>query len=124
MYICLLRWNQISVNGRVLKAVFPRNTIIIPFLSVDSGFYSFGAFVFMFIINFAIALKFIRAKCNGSNSSESTNQAFVKSATRGDSHDSHCFRYVFSSHSSNFCELCFTNNGILLLSVILCMGYL
>ena len=53
------------------------------FLSVDSVLYSFGTFVLMFVINFAIALKFIRAKCNLSNSTESTNQALSKSATRG-----------------------------------------
>ena len=36
----------------------------------------------MFITNFAIVFKFMRAKCN-SNSTESTNQALAKSATRG-----------------------------------------
>ena len=37
----------------------------------------------MFITNFAIVFKFIRAKCNQSNATESTNQALAKSATRG-----------------------------------------
>ena len=46
---------------------------------IDSVLYSFGPFV---SINFAIALKFMRAKCQ-SNSTESTNQALSKSATRG-----------------------------------------
>ena len=50
--------------------------------AVDSVLYSFGPFVLMFITNFAIVFKFMRAKCR-SNSTESTNQALVKSATRG-----------------------------------------
>ena len=45
--------------------------------------YSFAPFIFMFITNFAIVFKFIRAKYNRSNSTESTNQALVKAATRG-----------------------------------------
>ena len=36
----------------------------------------------MFMSNFAIVFKFMKAKCR-SNSTESTNQALVKSATRG-----------------------------------------
>ena len=55
------------------------------FNNVDAVLYSFGPFVLMFITNFAIAFKFMRAKCESSqcNSSQSTNQALVKSATRG-----------------------------------------
>ena len=49
---------------------------------IDSIFYSFGPFALMFIINFAIVFRFMRAKCQ-SNSTESTSQALVKSATRG-----------------------------------------
>ena len=49
---------------------------------VDSILYSFGPFTFMFITNFAIVIKFLRAKCK-SNSTESTDQALSKSATRG-----------------------------------------
>ena len=47
--------------------------------------YSFGPFTLMFATNFAIAFKFMRAKCRSSQNSltESTNQALVKSATRG-----------------------------------------
>ena len=41
----------------------------------------------MFLTNFAIAFKFLRAKCkskqSGSNSTESTSQALQKAATRG-----------------------------------------
>ena len=52
---------------------------------VNSVLYSFGAFVLMFLTNIAIAFKFMSAKCrrNQSNSTESTNQALVKAATRG-----------------------------------------
>ena len=49
---------------------------------VDSVLYSFAPFVLMFITNFAILFKFMRAKCKN-NCTESTNQALVKVATRG-----------------------------------------
>ena len=54
-------------------------------ISVDSVLYSILPFTLIFITYFAILLKFIVAKCksNKSNSTESTNQALVKSATRG-----------------------------------------
>ena len=52
-------------------------------LFVDSYIYSIGPFVLMSITNFAIVLKFISAKSKQINSTESTNQALVKSATRG-----------------------------------------
>ena len=50
--------------------------------TVDSVLYSFGPFALMFITNFSIVFKFMRAKCK-QNSTESTNQALSKSATRG-----------------------------------------
>ena len=50
--------------------------------AVDSVLYSFLPFILMFITYFAIVLKFMTAKCK-SNSTESTNQALTKSATRG-----------------------------------------
>ena len=50
---------------------------------VDSVQYSFGPFVLMFIINFALVFMFMRAKCKSTNSTESTNQAVAKVATRG-----------------------------------------
>ena len=50
---------------------------------VDSVLYSFAPFTLMFITNVAIVFMFMRAKCKGTNSSESTNQALCKSATRG-----------------------------------------
>ena len=51
--------------------------------AVSSVLYSFGPFALMFITNFSIVFKFMRAKCDQSNPSESTNQALAKSATRG-----------------------------------------
>ena len=51
--------------------------------AIDSALYSFGPFVLMFMTNFAIVFKFMRARCSQSNLTESTNQALVKSATRG-----------------------------------------
>ena len=52
---------------------------------VDSILYSFGPFILMLITNFAIIFKFIRAKCKSKqiNSTESTSQSLLKSATRG-----------------------------------------
>ena len=51
--------------------------------ATDSVLYSFGPFTIMLITNFAIVFKFMRAKCDENNSTESTNQALLKSATRG-----------------------------------------
>ena len=59
-----------------------KNTSGINLRAADSALYSFIPLTVMFITNFAIVLKFIRAKCKG-NSTESTNQALAKSATRG-----------------------------------------
>ena len=50
--------------------------------TVDSVLYSFGPFILMFMTNFGIVFKFMTAKCKR-NSSESTNKALAKSATRG-----------------------------------------
>ena len=50
--------------------------------ATDSALYSFLPFIVMFITNFAIVFKFVKAKCR-SNYTESTNQALIKSATRG-----------------------------------------
>ena len=49
----------------------------------DSILYSFGPFTLMFITNFAICLKLMKAKWNQNNSSQSTHQALAKSAARG-----------------------------------------
>ena len=51
--------------------------------AIDSALYSFGPFILMFITNFAIVFKFMKAKCKSNQSTESTSQALVKSATRG-----------------------------------------
>ena len=40
--------------------------------TIDSILFSFGAFTLMFITNFAIGLKLMKAKCNQNNSSQST----------------------------------------------------
>ena len=55
------------------------------YFRVDAVLYSFAPFALMFITNLAIVLKFMKAKCQSlsSNSTESTSQALVKSATRG-----------------------------------------
>ena len=52
---------------------------------VDSFLYSFGPFVVMSLTNIAIVIKFLNAKCKNieNNSTESTNQALSKAATRG-----------------------------------------
>ena len=49
---------------------------------VESVFYSFGPFFLMSLTNFAIVFRFMVAKCKRT-STESTNQALAKSATRG-----------------------------------------
>ena len=55
------------------------------YITFDSFLYSFGPSALMFITNFAIVFKFMRAKCKSdqNNSTESTSQALVKSATKG-----------------------------------------
>ena len=53
------------------------------FNTVDSVLYSFGPFSLMSVTNFAIVFKFIRAKCKRNSSTQSTEQALAKSATRG-----------------------------------------
>ena len=52
---------------------------------IDSVLYSFGPFVIMLAANTAIIYKFMRVKCQSTpkNTSQSTNQALYKSATRG-----------------------------------------
>ena len=51
---------------------------------IDSVLYSFLPFSIMFLTNGAIIFKFMKAKCNSrNNSTQSTNQALSKAATRG-----------------------------------------
>ena len=60
-----------------------KNEYYYPTLDIlDSAFYSFVPFALMSLTNFAIVFKFMTAKCQN-NLTESTNQALVKSATRG-----------------------------------------
>ena len=72
-----------SLNQYLCSYSFDPNVIFI-LNTVNSILYSFGPFAFMFITNFAIVFKFMSAKCRSkSNSTESTNQALAKSASRG-----------------------------------------
>ena len=79
--------SQIDEITGVKKCVldFDFWNIYLFYFSFDSVLYSFGPFTLMFATNFAIALKFMRAKCRKSLNSltESTDQALAKSATRG-----------------------------------------
>ena len=52
---------------------------------IDSILYSFGTFTVMFLVNCAIIVKFMKAKCQNmmQNSTESTSQALTKYATKG-----------------------------------------
>ena len=50
---------------------------------IDAILYSFGPFAVMSLTNIAIIYKFVRAKMAARGGTESTNQALVKSATRG-----------------------------------------
>ena len=72
----LLRHKSAGIPGVVVAA--HAETIIL-------CLYSFGPFTLMCITNFAIVLQFMRAKCESMHniSTESTNQALAKSATRG-----------------------------------------
>ena len=72
----------IKSSGRHMCLFNFDRSIISILNAVDSVLYSFGPFALLFITNFAIVFKFMRAKCK-QNSTECTNQALVKSATRG-----------------------------------------
>ena len=70
-----------SYNSHFCLYTFDSNVVSI-LNTVNSVLYSFRPFALMFITNFAIVFKFITGKCK-QNSTESTNQALSKSATRG-----------------------------------------
>ena len=93
----------IKLSGN--KDCFMIGKYIVPLWSADSILYSFGPLALMLITNASIVFKFMRAKCK-SNSTRSTNQALIKSATRGDSHGSHCFRYIFTSQYTRGIKKC------------------
>ena len=80
VYIFVLKASIIKSSGLYTCVYIGNSRVIVE--AVDSVLYSFGPFTLMFITNFAIVFKFMRAKCTR-NSTESTNQALVKSATRG-----------------------------------------
>ena len=80
VYIFVLKSSIIKSSGRYTCIYIGNSRVIVE--AVDSVLYSFGPFTLMFITNFAIVFKFMTAKCKN-NSTESTNQAIVKSATRG-----------------------------------------
>ena len=70
-------------SGRHICGVVGNYKVILR--AIDSVLYSFGPFILMFITNLAVVLKFMAAKCKNTHntSTESTNQALSKSATRG-----------------------------------------
>ena len=80
IYIFVLKSSIIKSSGRHTCVYIGNTRVIVE--AVDSVLYSFGPFTVMFITNFAIVFKFMGAKCKP-NSTESTNQALVKAATRG-----------------------------------------
>ena len=84
IYFFEVKWKvfEPGVQGCVPTVDFNKIDFVYP---VDSALYSFGPFILMFMTNFAIVIKFMTAKCKSmqGNSSESTNQALAKSATRG-----------------------------------------
>ena len=71
----------IKSSGRHICSLNFESNVVSILNAVDSVLYLFGPFALMFITNFAIVFKFMSAKCK-SNSTESTNQALSKSATR------------------------------------------
>ena len=84
-----LQWFFVVETGHNIQSCF--TTCVMPgnynltFDAMDSVLYAFGPLTVMFITNFAIVVKFMRAKCKSSwsNATESTNQALIKSASRG-----------------------------------------
>ena len=70
------------INSSGSKVCILNDQYRIVLFSVDSVLYSFGPLVAMLITNIAIVFKFMTARCK-SSSTESTNQALAKSATRG-----------------------------------------
>ena len=85
MNIFFVESHLIKLSGRHMCLYNFDSNIVLILNTASSVLYSFVPFILMFIINFAIVFKFMRAKCESSqcNSSQSTNQALVKSATRG-----------------------------------------
>ena len=83
-FIYFVDMNSVTItSGRHICRIKSSDDYKVILYAINSVLYSFGPFTFMLITNFAIVFKFMRAKCNQNNSSESTSQALVKSATRG-----------------------------------------
>ena len=82
MNIFFLESHVIKLSGRDMCVYNFDSNIVLILNTASSVLYSFVPFILMFIINFAIVFKFMRAKCE-SKSTESTNQALGKAATRG-----------------------------------------
>ena len=83
-FIYLVDMNSVTItSGRRICRIKGSQDYKVILYAIDSVLYSFGPFTLMLITNFAIVFKFMKAKCNENNSSESTSQALVKSATRG-----------------------------------------
>ena len=78
-----LRETQIDKKSGYMKCVYVSHSETLNM--IDSILYSFGPFCLMFMTNSSIVFILLRAKCksNQSNSTESTNQALSKVATRG-----------------------------------------
>ena len=85
MNIFFLESHVIKLSGPHMCLYSFDSSVVLILNTASSVLYSFVPFILMFIINFAIVFKFMRAKCESSqcNSSQSTNQALVKSVTRG-----------------------------------------
>ena len=85
MNIFFLESHVIKLSDRHMCLYNFDSSVVLILNTASSVLNSFVPFILMFITNFAIAFKFMRAKCESSqcNSSQSTNQALVKSATRG-----------------------------------------
>ena len=83
VYFFVVEWHFSKSSGRHICVSDDDYQLTLD--TVDSILYSFGPFVLMFITNFAIALKFTKAKRTNTpnNSTESTNQALSEFATRG-----------------------------------------
>ena len=83
-FIYFVDMNSVTITpGRHICRIKGSRDYKVILYAISSVLYSFGPFTFMLITNFAIVFKFMKAKCNQDNSSESTNQALSKSATRG-----------------------------------------
>ena len=83
-YVVLYKVRKYT-NG-VAQCVIPNVRYLAILDRIDSVLYSFGTFAVMLLVNFAVIVKFLKAKCRKNNlncSTESTTQSLNKYATRG-----------------------------------------